>query len=155
MSCIDTFVTNNLSKEFDWHGYMRLRAYIIWAISFGPDLGEIQWFWHFMCGTLWGVGRARSPSQHFSISSIGSPTSIPPSAHANEIRKLISFIWSSISSGSHCIIHHWARSLRRTVHPPSWLFLQCTQFLLNENGWKYLSQFFSYFDQNKNRSYLE
>ena len=92
---------------------------------------------------------------NFLISMIGSPTSIPSSAHAREIRKLIWFIWSSISSGSHCIIYHWARSLRRTVHPPSCLFLQCTQFLLNENDWKYLSQFCSYFDQNKNRSNLE
>ena len=87
---------------------MRLRAYIIWAISFGPDLGEIQWFWHFMCGTLWGVGRARSPSQHFSISSIGSPTSIPPSANAKEIRKLISLRGLSMNQDSHCILCNYS-----------------------------------------------
>ena len=42
------------------------------------------------------VGGMRTPSQHFSIFSIGSPTSIPPSAHTKEIRKLISLSWNPI-----------------------------------------------------------
>ena len=45
---------------------------------------------------FWSVGGARHPSQHFSIFSIGSPTSLPLSAHAKEIRKLFrseDFLW--------------------------------------------------------------
>ena len=49
-----------------------------------------------------GVGGARSPSQHFSIFSIGSPTYIPPSAHAKEIRKLISLRGLSMNPDSNC-----------------------------------------------------
>ena len=48
------------------------------------------------------VGEARTPSQHFSIFSIRSPTSLPPSAHAREIRRLISFIWYSMYLDSVC-----------------------------------------------------
>ena len=53
---------------------------------------------------FWGVGGARSPSQHFSIFSIGSPTSLLPSAHAKEIRNLISLRGLSINPDSHCNI---------------------------------------------------
>ena len=51
---------------------------------------------------FWGVGGARSPSQHFSIFSIGSPTSKHSFAHAKEIRKLISLKGHSMNPDSHC-----------------------------------------------------
>ena len=59
------------------------------------------------------------------------------------------FIWSVISSGLHCIIHHWARPLRRTVHPPPCSFFAISLLL------KIYEQIFSNFDQNKNRLNLE
>ena len=51
---------------------------------------------------FWFLRRGRSPSQHFSVFSIGSPTPIPPFAHTREIRKLISFLWDSICRDSGC-----------------------------------------------------
>ena len=62
----------------------------------------------FSFSDFWGVCGPRSPSQQFSITayhsllSIGSPTSLPPSAHVREIRKLISFIRFSMNPDSHC-----------------------------------------------------
>ena len=43
------------------------------------------------------MGEMRTPSQQFSLSSFRSPTSIPASAHAKEIRKIISFIGYSLA----------------------------------------------------------
>ena len=53
---------------------------------------------------IFAIFGARTPSRHFSIFSIGSLTYLPPSAHAREIRKFISFIRHSMYFDSVCRI---------------------------------------------------
>ena len=66
-----------------------------WNVEWPKLIFWFLWLWP-------SLGGARTPSQLFSIFSIVSPTSLPPSTHAREIRKLISFIRHSMYFDSVC-----------------------------------------------------
>jgi len=71
------------------------------------DAPPFRWKMKWSKSIIWFLWCGRSAKFftaliYHSLLSSGSPMSIPPSAHAREIRKLISFIWSSIYYDSVC-----------------------------------------------------
>ena len=81
-----------------------------------------------------GVGWAQAPSQHFSISSIWSSTSLPLSAYA--IRKLISFIRSSMYLVSVCIFFQFKKIFVNEILNKFWRLNPYLEIL---NGLQFVS----------------